>query len=40
VGAAIEAIEAMRTEVTGMILNGAEARAAYSYYSRTEPVAP
>lgn len=40
VAAAIGAIESMRTEVTGTILNGVEARATYSYYSRTEPVAP
>ena len=40
VAAAIEAIEAMRTEVTGMILNGVEARATYSYYSRSESAAP
>jgi capsular exopolysaccharide synthesis family protein len=40
VGAAIEAIESMRTEVTGMILNGVDARATYSYYSRSEPAAP
>ena len=39
VGAALEAIEGMRTEVTGMILNGVDARATYSYYSRTEPTA-
>ncbi len=40
VAAAIEAVEAMRTEVTGMILNGVEARATYSYYGRSEPATP
>jgi capsular exopolysaccharide synthesis family protein len=37
VAAAIDGIHAMRTEVTGMILNGVEAKATYSYYSRVEP---
>lgn len=38
VAAAIDAIEAMKTEVTGTILNGAESRSTYSYYSRADPI--